>query len=78
MPGSLEVRESRTAPLVLLLARQRVVHTELVGVLLHDGLDLIIVQLRVAVGRAHEQPRQPREPVKEKAALEAGVTEGRC
>ena len=52
-----------TAALVLLLARERVVHAELVGVLLRNGLDLIVVQLCVAVGGAHEQPRQTREPV---------------
>jgi hypothetical protein len=51
-----------TAALVLLLARERVVYAELVRVFLRDGLDLVVVQLGIAVGGAHEQPRQACEP----------------
>ena len=46
---------------VVLLARQRVVHAELAGEALHALLDLVVVQLGVRVGDAHEEPRQPLE-----------------
>merc|ERR1719324_1288142 len=65
------------AVLVLLLAGERVVHAELVGVVLQDLLELVVVELGVRVGHAHEEPAQAREleggVLAEHAAPEAAV-----
>mmetsp|Transcript_4934 Transcript_4934/g.19772 ORF Transcript_4934/g.19772 Transcript_4934/m.19772 type:complete len:378 (-) Transcript_4934:26-1159(-) len=46
---------------VVLLARQRVVHAELAGEALDALLDLVVVELGVRVGDAHEEPREALE-----------------
>eukprot|EP00963_Diacronema_lutheri_P008059 scaffold694_cov338-Pavlova_lutheri.AAC.1 len=63
---------------IVLLAREGVVAAELIGKVLLAPLDLVVVELGIAVGHAHEQPGQAGElvvvwPFEEHAAPEPAV-----